>query len=271
MVWLHFDAKYRVEQLAELWGEGGATAGGAVRDDLVKMHAYRDAIARSAGAYVLYPGSEAEAYRAYHEILPGLGAFALQPAEDGVARGRLPLVRFLDDVFTHLASQLSQHERARYWAEVAHAPMPLGAAPASSALARPPADTRVLVGWVKGPEHWAWIQRQGRYNLRADERTGSVPLDAAELSAEFLLLWGEGLAQPVAFALQGAPALATREELLERGYPKPRGRLYVCLELGRRLGPGEGPALAPGRLEALAAGRPKGAPFAASWAELVAP
>ena len=66
-VWLHFDAKYRVDNLLaqltsapdsdELLGES-TTSGGAKRDDLLKMHAYRDAISRTAGAYVLYPGSE---------------------------------------------------------------------------------------------------------------------------------------------------------------------------------------------------------------------
>ena len=35
-------------------------AGNYKRADLLKMHAYRDAIRRSAGAYVLYPGSEKE-------------------------------------------------------------------------------------------------------------------------------------------------------------------------------------------------------------------
>lgn len=104
-VWLHFDAKYRVEDLGELFGakpatkadedtqlledeEAAARRGETKRADLLKMHAYRDAIRRSVGAYVLYPGTEREECRThYHEILPGLGAFALRPTEYGEAEG----------------------------------------------------------------------------------------------------------------------------------------------------------------------------------------
>ena len=94
---LHFDAKYRVDFVDQLFGSAddlgnaeidGATTtgalgrGGAVRSDLLKMHAYRDAIRRTAGAYVLYPGGDAELNRRpfteYHELLPGLGAFVLR-------------------------------------------------------------------------------------------------------------------------------------------------------------------------------------------------
>ena len=62
-IWIHFDAKYRVDRLLELFGgidagppEGGEAGrgseltGAARRADLLKMHAYRDAIRRSAGA-----------------------------------------------------------------------------------------------------------------------------------------------------------------------------------------------------------------------------
>ena len=50
------------------------------------MHAYRDAIRRTAGAYVLYPGNDGDDkrfeefdHRGFHEVLPGLGAFAIRP------------------------------------------------------------------------------------------------------------------------------------------------------------------------------------------------
>ena len=40
------------------------------------MHAYKDAIRRTGGAYILYPG-ESEEWRkiGFHEVIPGLGAF----------------------------------------------------------------------------------------------------------------------------------------------------------------------------------------------------
>ena len=62
LVHIHFDAKYRVEDIEGLFGTEGAddadeeVEGNYKRQDLLKMHAYRDAIKRSQGAYVLYPG-----------------------------------------------------------------------------------------------------------------------------------------------------------------------------------------------------------------------
>jgi hypothetical protein len=73
---------------------------------MLKMHAYRDAIWRSAGAYVIYPGTAQDPIRMYHEILPGLGAFALRPPITGAADG---------------ASQVTQDERSRYWVREAQA------------------------------------------------------------------------------------------------------------------------------------------------------
>ena len=65
-IWVHFDAKYRADQLLELLGSDESDSEeldpdapiGAVakRADLLKMHAYRDAIRRSVGSYILYPG-----------------------------------------------------------------------------------------------------------------------------------------------------------------------------------------------------------------------
>src|SRR3982074_3376562 len=85
----------------------------AKRADLLKMHAYRDAIRRTAGSYVLYPGlpgrdAESRSFPEYHEILPGLGAFLLRPGEFGEADGSTALEGFLSDLFDHFASILSQ-------------------------------------------------------------------------------------------------------------------------------------------------------------------
>lgn len=94
-VWLHFDAKYRLEAVGE-----STTAS---RDDVLKMHAYRDAIHGSAGAYVLYPGREAVSYQAGGALLPGVGAFPLSPSERG-AVGSDALSDFLGEVSAHLIS-----------------------------------------------------------------------------------------------------------------------------------------------------------------------
>ena len=67
IVLVHFDAKYRVQFIRKLLASSGGldedetsdeealTRGEATSGDLLKMHAYRDAIRRTSGAYVLYP------------------------------------------------------------------------------------------------------------------------------------------------------------------------------------------------------------------------
>lgn len=53
------------------------------RGDLLKMHTYNDAIRRTMGSYVLYPGDDRKGeakYSLYEEILPGVGAFAVKPS-----------------------------------------------------------------------------------------------------------------------------------------------------------------------------------------------
>ena len=120
-IWIHFDAKYKVERIRQdlepdldsaeeeksaADHEASETVKATKREDLLKMHAYRDAIRRTAGAYVLYPGDEDLQVREYHELLPGLGAFnapspgssswysphAGGPRLPGTRRRRLPSV-----------------------------------------------------------------------------------------------------------------------------------------------------------------------------------
>jgi predicted component of viral defense system (DUF524 family) len=120
MVHLHFDAKYRIDQVAALLSDADNTTGlnedeldtaldnekteeargNYKRADLLKMHAYRDAIRRTQGAYVVYPGQSGADKRLenFHEVLPGLGAFALRPGT-----GTQALEAFLHDVVNHVA------------------------------------------------------------------------------------------------------------------------------------------------------------------------
>jgi predicted component of viral defense system (DUF524 family) len=109
MVHVHFDAKYRVEDWTGLFGMNSdqvldeervaAQSGGAPkRADLLKMHAYRDAIRRTEGAYVIYPGRHGQenvSWFAFNDVLPGLGAFALRPGAEAI--GLENLQTFLED------------------------------------------------------------------------------------------------------------------------------------------------------------------------------
>jgi hypothetical protein len=98
---LHFDAKYRVEKLTDLTDFENRSGPGANHDDLLKMHAYRDAIRHTGGAYVLYPGRGAPALlRRDDDTLPSLGAFAMMPGM-GVAHG----IRFLNDFLNSMRGE----------------------------------------------------------------------------------------------------------------------------------------------------------------------
>ncbi len=101
---LHFDAKYRVNALADVFADfADDDTSNAHREDLLKMHAYRDAIRHTAGAYVLYPGNAAPLLMRRDEgVFPGLGAFAVAPGADGKARGMAQVGVFLEEVIASL-------------------------------------------------------------------------------------------------------------------------------------------------------------------------
>ncbi|MCG0239430.1 MAG: restriction endonuclease-like protein [Firmicutes bacterium] len=267
-VWLHFDAKYRVDSLVELFGAAPAASeadpelderiptvdgkGGPTRDDLLKMHAYRDAIRRTAGAYILYPGTENQQFTVYHELLPGLGAFVLRPTEAGAAAGQECLAEFLDAVFTHVASQVTHYERWRYWTQAIYQTPPAlrTAVPALPDLPRPPADTLVLLGYVRDNDHLHWIRTNHLYELAVDERTGRLGLTARELAVDFVLLYGPPLTEGELWQVAGEPRLLTGQQVVELGYPYTPGALYFCLPL-RPLPTRLLPSLAPQRVETL--------------------
>lgn len=68
------------------------------------MHAYKDAIRRSGGAYILYPGATNETFRGFHEIIPGLGAFSMNPSPDNADIKELS--KFIDQVIDHLLDSI---------------------------------------------------------------------------------------------------------------------------------------------------------------------
>jgi PD-(D/E)XK nuclease superfamily/Domain of unknown function (DUF2357) len=246
-VWLHFDAKYRVDNLLaqltsapdsdELSG-GSATSGSAKRDDLLKMHAYRDAISRTAGAYVLYPGSQIKDIRrrpGCNEVLPGLGAFPLRPCSDGLPSSSQDLDHFLSDVFTHVASQVTRDERHRFWTATVHRPgePTLTSSLTTDFLEEPPADTDVLLGFVRSVEHLRWIERLQQYNIRAGDRLGAVEIGGQELGAKILLLYENrnGALHVARAAKVTRWRPATAADLMATGYPNPRGDIYFVADL----------------------------------------
>lgn len=111
---IHFDAKYKsliTSMVSDVDFEEDELT--YTRDDLSKMHAYRDAIRRSEGAYILYPGSVSAEFSKFQEILPGLGALPLRPGDSSTS---LRLTSIITEFFSNCASQ-STHRAALSYAE----------------------------------------------------------------------------------------------------------------------------------------------------------
>ncbi len=191
--WLHFDAKYRVDQTqaaaADLVLSDDVqpveSLGLSKTADLVKMHAYRDAIRSSAGAYVLFPGTTVKRFALDSEALPGIGAFPLRPANDGGGvSGRDELRGFLNEVLVHAASQATRYERRRFWERrvaIGESLIP-APAPPMDWLELPPADTSVLL-----------VEVDHRDELEAVlmSRECALPNHRVDTSAQLILFHGD--------------------------------------------------------------------------------
>ena len=118
VTYVHFDAKYKAKSLKAMLEDDDEKQQGnddaemqrdVKRVDLLKMHSYRDAIRRTGGAYVLYPGTvegDHNDRNEYTEILPGLGAFPLSPSRDSSVNIR----DFLRRIADHLCDRITQWE-----------------------------------------------------------------------------------------------------------------------------------------------------------------
>jgi predicted component of viral defense system (DUF524 family) len=165
--------------------------------DLLKMHAYKDAIRRTGGAYVLYPGETSVKKKGFHEIIPGLGAFPVRPsAEDS---GIEELKIFIYEVIDHFINRASQREKLAYRVYDIHKntkPNELREAiPEAYGENRSliPDDTFVLVGYYNSEEQYKWIKENKLYNFRMGSRRGSLPLNMETVTAKYLLLHTKGV------------------------------------------------------------------------------
>lgn len=216
IVHIHFDAKYKLNRIllnerepddthsfededAELSEEDlrmnqekkDEEKGIYKRVDLLKMHAYKDAIRRTSGAYILYPGSENKSLRGFHEILPGLGAFCLSP--NSIEKDSKEIEHFLHDILSHMLNRASQRERMSYHTyeiykgepSVVRESMP---EPFGSDRDLIPEETFVLLGSFRDENHLKWILGNKIYNTRTDTGNGSVRLKQEISSAKYLLL-----------------------------------------------------------------------------------
>lgn len=265
IVHVHFDAKYRVENLTEMLGadsddeliqDRAESASGrptsAKYADLLKMHAYRDAIRRTAGAYVLYPGEAGnvrryEEFMGFHEVLPGLGAFAIRPRKDGTAEGLEDLRKFLDDVIEHLSNRTTARERATFHAAESYTlqeePAEYGALNwpergelSDSHRATPPAEHHVVVAWYDSPAQLMWTLKKGLANVRLGKRQGTWHVPPEFATAHHVLLHThvrKGVA--AMFRLrEKIPGykIFTLNDLKKSGYPgRGEGEIYAVFEV----------------------------------------
>src|SRR5690606_2710656 len=185
---IHFDAKYKIQNIRDQYTETDEEyvlkrieererKGTFKNIDLLKMHAYKDAIRRTGGAYILYPGSVEKRFDGFHEVLPGLGAFTINPSlHDTGIKG---LSDFLDQIILHLVDRTTHRERITNVSNnILKEPLlqygrELKAVPKS--LERKKVDllnTYVLVGYAKSSKHLAWYISKGLYNFRMNDNAG---------------------------------------------------------------------------------------------------
>ena len=194
---LHFDAKYRAEKLATIFGEDdeeldeekttGKASGTYKRADLLKMHTYNDALRQTIGSYVLYPGDgDPNEMRKFHEIAPGVGAFVMKPGNEECLTA---LEGFLGDVFKHQQSQFTQF---RYLTETGHQthrdpPGMLAEGKAAYQVARP--DAPCVIMWLPAKNEQAFKAAGFAYCRVALKKEGKRTLNlnlSTELGSEFL-------------------------------------------------------------------------------------
>lgn len=250
IVHIHFDAKYKIENILDALGENvnldeekaEQKKGTYKRADLLKMHSYKDAIRRTGGAYILYPGKDNTKYNkmGFREIIPGLGAFQIRPSENN-DNGLEELEFFFQDVIQHFLNRTSQREKTAYRIYDIHKDIPKKddelreVIPESYGVNRDliPDETFVLVGFCKSEEHFKWIKRNKLYNTRTGTERGSLPLGIKETNSKYLLLHSQGETKTSKlFKLKNTgPVIFSKDDLIKKKYPKPSGKLYLVYKL----------------------------------------
>jgi len=207
--------------------------------DLWKMHTYKDAIRRTAGAYVLYPGSESKTRRGFHEIIPGLGAFSVRPSkiDDGIGELRA----FITEVINHYTNKLSQREKLAFRTYSIHKENPSldellhDHTPELFGENRDliPDEVTVLVGYYKSKDQYNWIKKKKMYNFRTGTGSGSLVLDNATVSARYLLLHtkGESSSGELWKIKSKGPRVLSKQDMLRIEYPSPSQPFYLVIDV----------------------------------------
>ena len=239
-----FDAKYRVQGIDD--DRDMEAKDYPVEDTLNQMHRYRDSIyyKRSdhnsyakevVGGYILFPGRLDEVKYARmidmadYDHLPyylksiefvNIGAFPLLPKETSGLLLKKFLHRILVEESIHQQLDYSIPQKGLYYSYEDE-------------------GDNVIFACYKSSEHLEWIKRTMKYNLRLDkDRRGAINLSNDFTHAKYLILYAQGETESsIIFGLTGESEVVTKDELLETGYPKPGGKVYLTLDLTKNIHP----------------------------------
>lgn len=261
---IHFDAKYKVknfydlisksknEELTEeennklLMEEAEEVKLGTFKNqDLLKMHAYKDAIRRTGGAYVLYPGEgKNDPFRGFHELIPGLGAFVIKPNKDDKDKEHLKI--FIKKVVANFIDRASQREHTAIKVYDIHRNEKkdyLEDNTTPNILSEPmpeyfdtnktqkiiPDETHVLIGYYKSEVHFDWIIKNSLYNSRV-KFLSNYHLTPEAIGAKFILLYSSKQKESnILYRLNSeGPRLIQVSDGIFRDYPNPSQNSYLC-------------------------------------------
>jgi predicted component of viral defense system (DUF524 family) len=252
IVHLHFDAKYKIEtslqslleqrdgyeEIENLNEEKRQNRQGIYKNaDLLKMHAYKDAIRRTGGAYILYPGDKSIKHIGFHEIIPGLGAFPLRPSKTDI--GISDLKSFIYELIDHFNNRASQREKLAFrvfdiykdkYPNVLNEKIPEAHGNNRELI---PDETFVLIGFYKSAEQYNWIIKQGLYNYRTGLDRGSLILDKETIGAKYLLLhtYKQPITNDIWRITSRGPKVLLKNDLIQKGYPSPGHDHYLVYEI----------------------------------------
>lgn len=249
IVHIHFDAKYKIANLVDIMEQSSEKdleeektenrKGIYKNADLLKMHAYKDAIRRTGGAYVLYPGDKSINKKGFHEIIPGLGAFPVKPSKTESGIGELKA--FILEVIEHFINRTTQREKIAFRTFDVYKNTPESDNIIKDSLPEPynsnrdliPDDTFVLVGYYNTAEQYEWIKRNNLYNFRMGSGAGSLILDKETVSSKYLLLHtsGDTDSGDLWKIVSRGPKVYSKDDLIRKGYPSPSQDNYLVIQI----------------------------------------
>lgn len=259
---IHFDAKYKVnnfyelilksesEELTEIENlelireeEEENIKGTFKNQDLLKMHAYKDAIRRTGGAYILYPGEgKNEPFRGFHELIPGLGAFVIKPNKNDKAKEHLK--KFILKVVDNFIDRSSQRENTAVKIYQIHKDYKEDSNILKETIPEYvnntiliPNETFVLIGYYKSKEQLDWILKNKKYNFRTGTNNGSLNLNESIINAKFLILHGENelITNKIYRITENGIKIYSKSDMIKKNYPKPNGELYLIFEIEKEV------------------------------------